>query len=68
MDDARPGGAVLAAGRVRVSEEAIRVGGPDPGGGRGEPRVRLVREDGVVRVIEVTCPCGEVVRVRCEYS
>ncbi len=67
MGEARPGGAVLPAGRVRVSEEAVRVGGQDPPGGRGAPKVRLVREDGVVRAIEVTCPCGEVVRVRCEY-
>jgi hypothetical protein len=70
MDEARPatGSAVVAAGRVKVSGEAVRIGEPEAGGPLTEPQVKLVREDGVIRVIEVTCRCGEVIRVRCEYS
>ena len=69
MDEGRPatGRAVVAAGRVRVSDEAVRIGEPNPPGPHDEPQVKLVREDGVIRAIEITCRCGEVIRVRCEY-
>jgi hypothetical protein len=33
-----------------------------------EPSVELVREDGVVRAIDVTCACGQKIRLRCVYD
>jgi hypothetical protein len=32
------------------------------------PRVELIREGGVVRAIDVTCGCGERLRIVCEYE
>ena len=32
------------------------------------PRIELVREDGVIRAIDITCVCGERVRVLCSYE
>lgn len=62
-------GPVVTADRVRVAEEAVRIAPPAaPGPPRGEARVQLVREDGVVKAIDVTCGCGERIRVVCEYS
>lgn len=69
MDQVRYGAAgraVVPADCVRLSAEAVRVGAPGPVG--REPTVQLVREDGVVRAIDVTCSCGERIRVRCEYD
>lgn len=66
--DGERAGAVVAAGLVRVSADPVRVGVPRAAGGRGEPTVQLIREDGVIRAIDVTCPCGERIRVVCEYA
>lgn len=66
MDDHDRPGAVVAASRVVLADEPVRIGGP--AGGPGEPRVHLVREDGVIRAIDVVCACGERIRVRCEYA
>ncbi len=49
--------AVIPARQVRATEAAA-----------GEPRVEVVREGGVVRAIDVTCPCGERLRIVCEYE
>jgi hypothetical protein len=69
MDADRPGGGPIVAGdRVVVSAEAVRVGPASaPAPRPGEPAVQLVREDGVIRAIDVTCACGERIRIRCEY-
>jgi hypothetical protein len=32
------------------------------------PSCELVREDGVIRAIDVTCACGERIRIRCVYE
>jgi len=62
--------AVIPARVVRAAETA---GDTPPPQGRGEPaaagpRVELVREGGVVRAIDVTCSCGERLRIVCEYE
>jgi hypothetical protein len=72
MDDTRPdpaaaAPAVVTAERVRVAGEAVRIGAPARDRG-GEPAVHLVREDGVIRAIDVTCRCGERIRIRCDYA
>jgi hypothetical protein len=59
---------VIPAARVRVSRESVPIGGPRPAEPRGEPKVHLVRDGGVIRAIEVICACGELIRIRCEYS
>jgi hypothetical protein len=74
MDGERPDaagadGPVVTADRVTVSAEVVRIGAPRAADDApGEPKVQLVREDGVIRAIDVTCTCGERVRIRCDYS
>jgi hypothetical protein len=59
---------VVTASRVRVMEDPVRVGAPSVTLAHGEPKIQLIREDGVVRAIDITCGCGEKIRVRCDYS
>jgi len=70
MDAARPGagGTVVPADRVKVSHDVVPIGAPRPGEVRGEPKIQLVREDGVIRAIDVLCSCGQWIRVRCDYG
>lgn len=70
MDEGQTGsgGLVVPADRIRVSDEVVSIGAPHPGESRGEPKIQLVREGGVIRAIEVICSCGELIRIRCEYS
>jgi hypothetical protein len=70
MDEGQTGssGLVVPADRVRFSDVAVPIGAPCPGGSRGEPKIQLVREGGVIRAIEVICACGQLIRVRCDYS
>lgn len=72
MDEQRPEQnilrAILSSDEVRVGTESVRVGAPRPGGVRNEPTIQLVREDGVIRAIDVVCSCGERIRVRCDYE
>jgi hypothetical protein len=69
MEEVRPTPSpVVNADRVRFGSEAVRIGVPRPGGAPREPRIHLVREDGMIRAIEVTCTCGERIRIVCEYS
>jgi hypothetical protein len=53
--------------RIRMANEAVRVGAPTVHPTHGEPKIQLVREEGVVRAIDITCGCGEKIRVRCDY-
>jgi hypothetical protein len=70
MDEGQTGsgGLVVPAAQVRVSDEAVPIGAPSRGESVGEPKIQLVREGGVIRAIEVICSCGELIRIRCEYS
>jgi hypothetical protein len=69
MDGVRPGASVIVpADRVKVGHEVVSVGAPRVGERRGEPKIQLIREDGMIRAIDVHCPCGECIRIRCEYS
>jgi hypothetical protein len=64
------GGQLVPAEQVRVSDEAVPIGAPQPARSqaRGEPKIQLVRDGGVIRAIEVICSCGELIRIKCEYS
>jgi hypothetical protein len=66
-DQAVTGSPVVRAGRVQVSEEVVRIGAPPSEEKPGEPTVRIVREGDAVQALEVTCSCGERIRIRCEY-
>jgi hypothetical protein len=59
---------IVPADRVRVSGEAVPIGAPRRVESRGEPKIQLVREGGVIRAIEVICSCGELIRIRCDYN
>jgi hypothetical protein len=58
---------VVPARRVRAGEVVAPVG-PPRAGRTGEPHVELVREGDVVRAIDVTCTCGQRLRLRCLYD
>ncbi len=69
MDEgqAGSGGPVVRAARVRVSDEPVRIGAPVATGTPGEPTVRVAREGDTIQMLEVTCSCGERIRIRCDY-
>jgi hypothetical protein len=60
--------AVLSGQQVKVSGDTVRIGAPVSHGKHGEPTIQLVREDGVVRAIDITCGCGERIRIQCDYA
>lgn len=61
---------VVKSVRVRVPEEtSIIVGRPQPQGAiKPEAKHEMIRENGVVRGVEVICSCGERHRFRFEYE
>lgn len=67
MSDVLTGGTIVSADRVRLADETVRVGS-GTSTIRAEPKIHLVREDGVIRAIDITCSCGERIRIHCEYS
>jgi hypothetical protein len=58
---------VVPSHRVHLTGEMARIGPPAqlPG---FEPRVEIIREGDEVRAIDVTCPCGQRVRLQCVYD
>ncbi|HZT79873.1 MAG TPA: hypothetical protein VFA26_06615 [Gemmataceae bacterium] len=60
--------AVVPGRCVRLSGEAARVLVPGGHAACAEPRVEVLREGDVIRAIDVTCPCGQRIRLRCEYG
>lgn len=59
--------ALVHADCVKLSVESVRIGAPLPPP-KPAPRVELIREGGVVRALDITCGCGEKIRVVCEYD
>ena len=58
---------VVPGSRVVRSTEVAHVGGrPTPHG--ESPVIELVTEDDVVRAIDVTCACGQKMRLWCSYE
>jgi hypothetical protein len=51
---------------VRLSPDAARVVIPGSQGSH-EPRVEIIREGDVIKIIELTCTCGQRMRLRCDY-
>lgn len=60
--------AVLSGQQVKLSPDSVRIGAPVSHARHGEPTVQLVREDGVIRAIDITCGCGERIRILCDYA
>jgi hypothetical protein len=61
-------GALVTADRVHYANESVRVGAARTVPVLPEPKIHLVKEDGIIRAIDVTCSCGEQIRIHCEYS
>ena len=51
---------------VRVGDSK-RVGVPGSVEAPSQPRIKLIRVGEVVREIEVTCACGQLIRLKCAY-
>lgn len=70
------GGSAKTAGFTRLtaviqekSRQSAARNGAANGHAKGcEPRVEVVEEDGVVKRIKVTCSCGEVIELDCDYG
>jgi hypothetical protein len=58
---------VVPSHRIQVTGEMARVGAPSQTLAH-EPRVDVIREGDEVRAIDVTCPCGQRVRLQCVYD
>lgn len=59
--------AVVPGSRVVRSAEVAHVGGRHEHHNLN-PTVDLVMEGSVVRAIDVTCPCGQKIRLWCSYE
>ncbi|HZU35173.1 MAG TPA: hypothetical protein VFA18_04670 [Gemmataceae bacterium] len=52
---------------VRFTGEAARV--PIPGhNGHHEPQIALVRQGDTIQAIDITCSCGQRIRLNCVYG
>jgi hypothetical protein len=58
---------VVPGSRVYRSAEVAHVG-VGPGHQHESPVIELVVEDDVVRAIDVTCACGQKMRLWCSYE
>jgi len=52
---------------VRISGESTRVGAPGTLD-HGQPQVELIKHNDVLQAIDVLCPCGKRIRLRCIYA
>ena len=67
-------GHILKANRARLAGSfelhIDQAAGPkhhDPSG-PATPRIRMLENQPEFAVIEITCPCGRITQVRCEYA
>ena len=56
-----------------IRREQVVLGPPRKVGGKEvpppeEPVLRVHQKDGVVEEIEVICPCGRAIRIKCDYD
>mgnify|MGYP000305104367 CR=1 FL=1 len=58
------GHAVIDAGQVRVASGSIRIHLPTAPAG---PRAEVIRDGDAIVGVEVTCACGEKVRLAFDY-
>jgi hypothetical protein len=59
---------ILNRDKVRVAQAGVMVGCASPTT-NGQPQVTVLRNDsGRIDQIEVTCGCGEIVVIDCQYE
>ena len=58
---------VVPGRHVRLSEQTVPVAAGRHGH-PSQPVIQLVRDGDVVRAIDITCGCGQRIRVRCLYE
>ena len=58
---------VVPASRVVRSAEIAHVGGR-PVGHKGTATIELLKENEIVRAIDVVCECGQKIRLWCSYE
>jgi hypothetical protein len=59
---------VVPGRKVLVSDESARVVIPRPEAPACAPQIELVRDGDVIQAIDVTCTCGQKIRLRCVYE
>lgn len=59
---------VLPGHRIVQTTEVTRIGAPHASAATTHPQVELIREGDVVKAIDVTCACGEKLRIWCSYG
>jgi hypothetical protein len=59
--------AIIPGRRVVFAGESARVQVPAETTSK-EPHIELVRESDVIRAIDVTCSCGQKIRLVCDYE
>ncbi len=62
---------ILSGDAISFAEEPAIVGRPasvPKPTHKHEVKVELIREGDIVRVIELTCSCGEKHRIRCDFE
>ncbi len=71
-EEVRPSGAhrgVIPASRVTRAGQPLCIGAAETGDKpEAGPLVELVRANGVIQAIDITCCCGERIRLRCTYD
>ncbi len=59
--------AIIPGQRVVFSGEAARIQIPAEATSK-EPHIELVRENDMIRAVDVTCSCGQRIRLVCDYE
>ena len=61
--------AVVRGTSIRVAEDSSVVGRPRTREtSKPESKIELIRENGVIRGVEVICGCGERIRLRFDFE
>jgi chromosome condensin MukBEF MukE localization factor len=69
MTEQNNSGSIVDRGQVKVARESVRIGQAlHSGTGHGEPKIDLIRDGETIRAIEITCRCGERIRLLCDYD
>lgn len=59
--------AIIPGRRVVFSGESARIPIPAEATSK-EPHIELVRENDMIRAVDVTCSCGQRIRLVCDYE
>lgn len=59
---------VVPGRKVVVTAESAAVLIPHPRAAACAPQIELIRDGEVIQAIDVTCSCGQKIRLRCQYD